>query len=135
VFRRLLVSLVAFSFLAGMAITLSDPTNEAYAQDKKEKKEKKEDSFKDQWPKVKGSVAKILKVDVDKKTAEVELNDGKKMPLLIDAKVKFFGPRGGARKDGLKDECFSEGYTCKIVFDSSGKIADEIHLAVRKGKK
>ncbi len=104
----------------------------SYAQKKQDsgKSEKGINIF-DVWPKVKGTLAKIEKVDTTKKTAVVRLQSGKTMNLTIKKEVVFYGPRGGKRTEGIKDQCFANGYNCKLVFDKSGKELAEIHLAIR----
>lgn len=102
----------------------------------KEKPEEKKDPAKeinDSWPKIKGTLATILKVDLDKKTVDFKMN-GKPTTLKIGDDVKFFGPQGGAG-DGFKDDRFVVGRNVKLVFDEKAPAKlKEIHLDYRPKK-
>ena len=135
--RRLFASMLVLALFTGVAVTVNHDT--AYAQEKKKSEEgkkeegKKEEGFKDQWPKITGGqVVKIVKVDTEKMTADVENATGKKMSIAIKEETKFVGPRGGKSDDGIKDDRFVAGYTVKVLLDSTGKSAKEVHLALRK---
>ncbi len=82
----------------------------------------------------KGTPAKVLKVDVAKRTVEVEMA-GKKQTLTLGADVKFLGPRGGVSDKGIKDDRFVAGNEVRIEMDASGKNVSVIHLPVRKASK
>jgi hypothetical protein len=84
---------------------------------------------------VKGTPAKLLKVDADKRIAMVELENGKKMDLKLGENVKFIGPRGGVSDEGIKDDRFVAGAEIRVVMDSAGKNVTEIHLPYRKTEK
>jgi hypothetical protein len=84
---------------------------------------------------VKGTPAKVLKVDADKRTATVETETGRKMELKLGEDVKFVGPRGGVSKEGIKDDRFVAGAEIRVVLDSGGKNVTEIHLPFRKSDK
>ncbi|MCX7663995.1 MAG: hypothetical protein N2112_00450 [Gemmataceae bacterium] len=100
----------------------------------KEKPEEKKDpaeKINDSWPKIKGTLATILKVDLDKKTVDFKMN-GKPMTLKIGDDVKFFGPQGGAG-DGFKDDRFVVGRNVKLVFDEKDPAKlKEVHLDYRR---
>jgi hypothetical protein len=97
----------------------------AKAADKKDDKEpEKKES--------KGTAAKVLAVDVEKGTAQVQTEDGKKRTLQIDEDVAFLGPRGGVSAKKIKDDRFAAGSEVRIEFDAAGKKVKVIHLPVRK---
>lgn len=105
-----------------------DPPKEKPGE-KKEPAEKINDS----WPKIKGTLATILKVDLDKKTVDFKMN-GKPTTLKIGDDVKFFGPQGGAG-DGFKDDRFVVGRNVKLVFDEKDPAKlKEVHLDYRTKK-
>jgi hypothetical protein len=81
----------------------------------------------------KGIKAKILKVNIDGMTAQVQTEDGKKVELKIEEKTKFIGPRGGVSDKGIKDDRFVVGNEIRIVMD--GKTVKEIHLPMREEAK
>ena len=87
---------------------------------------------KDPPKEVKGTPAKVLKVDVAKRTAQVELQGGKKVELKLGEDVKFIGPRGGVSDQGIKDDRFVAGNEIQIVYDKAGKTVTEVHLPYRK---
>src|SRR4051794_7489025 len=61
-----------------------DPKDVKKADPKDPKKvEGKKLELRDDWPKVKGTLAQIVKVDADKNTADVILEDGKKATLTL----------------------------------------------------
>jgi vacuolar-type H+-ATPase subunit H len=73
--------------------------------------------------------ATVLKVDPEKNTIRVRTRDGKQTDLMIDDETQFIGPRGGASKDGIKDDRLRVGAQLKVVMD--GKSVKEIHLPYR----
>ena len=78
---------------------------------------------------VKGGIpAKVAKVDVEKRTVAVVLDGNKKAEYKLAEDVKFIGPKGGHRRDGIKDECFVETAEIIIVMDKDKKNVAEIHL-------
>jgi hypothetical protein len=98
---------------------------------------KKEDltkhlELRDDWPKLKGTLAKVVTVDTKKKTAQVQFADGKKADLNLEKGVEFIGSRGG--KADIESPRFAAGRTIKIVYDSSGKTVKEIHLQILKAE-
>jgi hypothetical protein len=98
----------------------------ASAQDKDKKDTTKE---------VKGTAAKVVKVDADKKTAVLRTADGKLQTIKIGDDTKFIGPRGGESKEGIKDERFVKGAEVRMVMDPKTRAVKEIHLPLRKGDK
>lgn len=82
-----------------------------------------------------GTPAKVLKVDVDKFVLSVEFASGKKADLRVNKATKFFGPRGGVRDAGIKDDVLKPGAAIRVVVSADGKTAQEVHLPFRKGKK
>jgi hypothetical protein len=97
----------------------------AQTRDKDREKDKKD---------AKEIKARVVKVDMMKKTITVTLEDGKKQDLKIDDDTKFVGPRGGMSDAKLKDDRLKPGAEIKFVMASSGKAVKEIHLPMRKGK-
>jgi hypothetical protein len=81
-----------------------------------------------------GIKATVLKVDVDKGTATVQTEAGKKLELKLGEDVKYIGPRGGVSDKGIKDDRFAAGHEVRIVMDASGKAVKEIHLPYRKSE-
>jgi hypothetical protein len=111
-----------------LAVAAVDPKKEPKREPKEEPDEKDNKSFKD----IKGTLAKVIRVDVEKRTAQVQTEGGKTIELKLDKDVKFIGPRGGVSDAGIKDDRFAAGHEIKIVMDASGKNVTEIHLAYRK---
>lgn len=113
-----------------------DPPKEEKKDPKKEdKKEEKKDppKIEDSWPKVKGTLATIIKVEADKKSADFKI-EGKVVATKIGEDVKFFGPQGG-EGDGFKDDRFVVGRNVKLVYDEKDKTKlKEIHLDYRPKK-
>jgi hypothetical protein len=123
--RRFAASLMVLGLLSCTATLVQHGS--ALAQ-----KEKDKDGLKDQWPKIAdGTVVKILAVDAEKKTVEVEDGSGKKMSLSVTAETKFYGPQGGRSEEKIKDDRFVPGYIAKIITDKSGKNVTEVYLALR----
>jgi hypothetical protein len=120
-FKRMLVVLIGTAALAGTMLT-------AAAQEKKDSAKDKKATAKE-GTEIKG---KITKLDVDKKTFTVETDDGRKLDFKIGDDVKYVGPRGGASKEGIKDDRFKVGNEVKLVTDAGGKTLKEVHLPVRK---
>jgi hypothetical protein len=79
---------------------------------------------------VKGTV---VKVDLDKKTLTVKTDDGEKT-FDINDDTKFLGPKGGASKEGIKDDRLVKGAEVKLVIAGNNKTAREVHLPERKDK-
>src|SRR5262249_17263012 len=119
--KRLLAAFIATAVLAGAVMT-------AAAQDKKDSAKDKKATTKE-GTEIKG---KITKLDTDKKTFTIETDDGKKLDFKVGDDVKFLGPRGGASKEGIKDDRFKVGNEVKLVTDAGGKTLKEVHLPVRK---
>lgn len=82
----------------------------------------------------KGTVAKVLKRDVEKRTVSVELENGKKAEYKVADDAKFIGPRGGTKND-IKDERLDVDHYVKIVVDAAGKTITEVHFAQRSSEK
>jgi hypothetical protein len=76
--------------------------------------------------------ATVAKVDVDKRMLWVTLEGGKKAEYVITKEVKFYGPRGGVRDKGIKDEVLAPGAEVRLVYDTTGKVLKEVHLPFRK---
>jgi hypothetical protein len=114
-----------------------EPKKEPEMKDSKGKEKtkpaKKEDAFRDAWPKYEGTVVKILDVDLKGNTAEVENAEGKTMTITVDDKTEYFGPQGGPSKLGIRDDRFEQGLMAKILLD--GKVAKKVYFAVRKSTK
>jgi hypothetical protein len=81
-----------------------------------------------------GIKATVLKVDVDKGTATVQTEAGKKLELKLGEEVKYLGPRGGVSDKGIKDDRFVAGSEVRVVMDAGGKTVKEIHLPYRKSE-
>lgn len=123
--RRFAASLMVLGLLSCTATLVQH--GRALAQ-----KEKDKDGLKDQWPKITdGTVVKILAVDAEKKTVEVEDGSSKKISLSVTSDTKFYGPQGGRSEEKIKDDRFAPGYTAKVITDKSGKIVTEVYLALR----
>lgn len=82
----------------------------------------------------KGTVAKVLKLDVEKRTVSVELENGKKAEYKVAEDAKFIGPRGGTKND-IKDHRFEADNYVKIVVDAAGKTIAEVHFSFRTSDK
>jgi hypothetical protein len=79
---------------------------------------------------VKGTV---VKVDVKASTLTIKTDDGEKTYDINDD-TKFLGPKGGASKEGIKDDRLAKGAEVKIVVAGNNKTAREVHLPERKDK-
>jgi hypothetical protein len=79
---------------------------------------------------VKGTV---VKVDVKASTVTIKTDDGEKTYDINDD-TKFLGPKGGASKEGIKDERLAKGAEVKIVVAGNNKTAREVHLPEKKDK-
>jgi hypothetical protein len=101
---------------------------EPKAEAKEELGDKDDKSFKA----VKGTLVKVLSVDVEKLTIQVQTESGKKIELKLDKETKFIGPRGGVSDKGIKDDRLAPGHEIKFVTDAGGKNVTEVHLAYRK---
>jgi hypothetical protein len=77
-------------------------------------------------------VGKVKKVDIDKNKFTIVLESGKDRTFGVDDKTKFFGPKGGKAKDGLKDDRMAKGNEVKVLPTKDGKTAKEVHLPYRK---
>jgi hypothetical protein len=98
----------------------------ASAQTKdKDKKDAKKDAGK-------GTKATVVAVDQDKKTLTLQI-DGKKETFTVGKDVKFFGPQGGKKTGGLKDDRLKVGAEVRVV--RSGKDLKEVYLPYRKAAK
>jgi hypothetical protein len=111
--RRSIAGAVGVVML-GMALVAS-----AADKDKDAKAEGKE---------VKGEITKI---DKDKMTFKLKTEDGKTTDYKIEDATKFVGPKGGAAKEGIKDDRFVVGAPVTLVLSKDGKKVDEIHLPNR----
>lgn len=80
-------------------------------------------------------VAKVTKVDTEKKTISVTAEDGKKMDLDITDDVKIVGPRGGVSKERLKDDRMVVGAEVKVIYSANGKTLKEVRLPYRPREK
>ena len=80
-----------------------------------------------------GTKAKIVKVDAEKKTLLVTMEDGKQMEIQASDDTKFIGPRGGVSQDRLKDDRLAVGYEVRLVM-GTGKAVKEVHMSYRKRK-
>jgi hypothetical protein len=79
-----------------LAVAAVDPKTEPRPKPKEEPDEKDSKSFKD----IKGTLAKVLRVDLEKRTAQVQLDGGKTLELKLDKDVKFIGPPGRGQRPG-----------------------------------
>jgi hypothetical protein len=70
---------------------------------------------------------KVVKVDTVKKVVIVQTADGKK-EISTDDETKVVGPRGAARRDGLKDALLVEGAEVKLTLARDGQPAKEIKI-------
>jgi hypothetical protein len=77
----------------------------------------------------KGTLAKLLKVDTEKRTVQVEYEGGRRADLTVPEKAKFIGPRGGMAD--INDDRFQAGDWVRLVLDAGGKTVSEVHLAYR----
>jgi hypothetical protein len=75
-----------------------------------------------------------VKVDQDKRTITMTLENGKKQDLMIEDDTKFVGPRDGVSTYKPKDDRLKPGAEITFVM-GSGKAVNEIRLPVRKGAK
>jgi len=82
---------------------------------------------------LKGTAAKITKIDLEKKLITVEANK-KTVVLSVSDTTKFVGPRGGPSDDGIKDDRVFVGSEVRYVLDSTGKSLAELHLPYREKK-
>ena len=111
--RRSIAGALGVAML-GMALVAA-----AADKDKEVKKEGKE---------VKGEITKI---DKDKATFKLKTEDGKTTDYKIEDATKFVGPKGGAAKEGIKDDRFVVGAPVTLVLSKDGKKVEEIHLPNR----
>lgn len=118
--RRSVAGLVAVLALAVMVLAADAQT-----------KDKKDDGKKV----VKGTKAKITKVDAAKNILSVTTDAGKKMDVQIGKTTKFIGPKGGVSDEGIKDDRVAVGNEVTLVMEKDGKTAREVHLPVRKPAK
>ena len=79
---------------------------------------------------VKGTV---VKVDMKENKLTIKTDDGEKT-YDINEETKFLGPKGGASKEGIKDDRLVKGAEVKIVVAGNNKTAREVHLPDRKEK-
>ena len=84
--------------------------------------------------KVVGTKAVVVKADVDKRILEVTI-DSKKQSFAITKDVKFFGPLGGKRDKGIRDDALTVVAEVRLVVDTTGKVLKEVHLPARKPMK
>jgi hypothetical protein len=110
------VGLFAAVALAGSMLAASAQT-----------KDKQDDAKKD----VKGTKAKIVKVDAGKQVLTVTTETGKKMDVMVGKDTKFIGPRGGVSDEGIKDDRLAVGNEVTLVMAADGKTAKEVHLPYR----
>jgi hypothetical protein len=81
---------------------------------------------------VRGTKAKITKIDMEKGVISILTEDGKKVELSVDDDTKFFGPRGGLSDKGTKDDRVAVGHEIHYLMSKDNKKVEEIHLPVRK---
>jgi hypothetical protein len=111
-----------------LAVASVDTKKNPKPTPKEEPDDKDDKSFKD----VKGTLAKVVSVDVEKRVLVVQTENGKKVELKLDKDVKFIGPRGGVSEKGIKDDRLAVGHEIKFVTETGGKSVTEVHLAYRK---
>ena len=113
---------------------VKDAPKDKMVKDEVKKDAPKKDAPKKEDPKVlKGTEAKITKIDLEKKLITVEA-DKKTVELKVTDTTKFIGPRGGLSDDGIKDDRVVVGNEVRYVLDSTGKNLAELHLPVRMKK-
>lgn len=79
----------------------------------------------------KGEEAKVVKIDTEKRTIDVEFVTGKKKAsFTLSDKVEFFGPQGG--ESDIEDDRMEVGNFVKVVTDSAGKNISAVHFPYRK---
>jgi hypothetical protein len=79
---------------------------------------------------VKGTV---VKVDAKANTLTIKTDDGEKTYDINDD-TKFLGPKGGASKEGIKDDRLAKGAEVTILVAGNNKTAREVRLPERKDK-
>jgi hypothetical protein len=77
--------------------------------------------------------ATVVKVNADKNTLTVKMEDGKTKEIKIGKSTKFVGPRGGVSDDGIKDDRLTAGAEVTLMMSADGKSVSEVRLPVRKG--
>ncbi len=77
----------------------------------------------------KGVRARVLKVDVDNRTAQVQTEAGEKLEVKIGPEARFIGPKGGVSTKGIKDDRFVAGSDVRLVME--GQTVKEVHLPFR----
>ncbi len=80
-----------------------------------------------------GVKAIVTKVDVDKHLLDVTI-DGKKHSFAVTKATHFFGPKGGKREKGIRDEVLKVGAEVRVVIDSTSKMLKEVHLPTKSRK-
>jgi hypothetical protein len=75
--------------------------------------------------------AKVVKVDVSKKTLTVQTDEGRKVYVIGDD-TKFIGPKGGVSDEGIKDDRLVAGAEIKLVIAGNNRTVREVHLPERK---
>jgi hypothetical protein len=76
----------------------------------------------------------VVKVDLKASKLVVKTDDGEKS-FDVNAETKFIGPKGGASKEGLKDDRLAVGAEVKLVVAGNNRTLREVHLPVRKKDK
>jgi hypothetical protein len=77
----------------------------------------------------KGTKATVVAVDRDKKTLTLEVG-GKKQEFTVTKDTKFYGPRGGVSKAGIKDDRLKPG--AQVSVETDGKTLKAVHFGFRK---
>jgi opacity protein-like surface antigen len=111
------------SIAGAVAVALFAAVLAAHAADKEQAKDAKAEG-----KEVKGEITKI---DKDKMTFKLKTEDGKTTDYKIEDATKFVGPKGGAAKEGIKDDRFVVGAPVTLVLSKDGKKVEEIHLPNR----
>jgi len=79
---------------------------------------------------VKGTV---IKVDAKENKITIKTEDGDKT-YDINEETKFLGPKGGASKEGIKDDRLVKGAEVTVLVAGNNKTAREVRLPERKDK-
>jgi hypothetical protein len=73
----------------------------------------------------------VVKVDLKASKLIVKTDAGEKT-FDVNDETKFIGPKGGASKEGLKDDRLTVGAEVKLLVAGNNRTLREVHLPVRK---
>ncbi len=78
--------------------------------------------------------AKVVKLDIKKKTLEAQTREAKRVYIIND-ETKFIEPNGGPSAAGIKDDRLQVGADVELVIIGNGRMLREVHLPEKKKEK